>query len=71
MIQISLVKGLKRAFLKSLLKELYKETPEKVLEIDDFLEIEQAEVEDLIPYELMEKYITRLSKGIDEDFEDY
>lgn len=59
-------KGMK----ESLLKDLYKDIPESIIEIEDILEIEQAEVEDLIPFELMDRFITKLSRGIDEDFID-
>lgn len=59
-------KGMK----ESLLKDLYKDIPESIIEIEDILDIEQAEVEDLIPYELIDRFITKLSRGIDEDFVD-
>lgn len=55
----------------SLLKDLYKEFPERIIEMEDIVEIEQAEVEDLIPVELMERHLTRLSRGTEEYFIDY
>lgn len=54
----------------SLLKDLYKDVPESIIEIEDILNLEQAEVEDLIPYELMNRFITKLSRGTDEYFDD-
>ncbi|MFZ0576433.1 MAG: AAA family ATPase [Psychrobacillus psychrotolerans] len=54
----------------SLLKDLYKDLPERIIEMEDILNIEHAEVEDLIPYELMDRYVTKLSRGTDEDFID-
>ena len=54
----------------SLLKDLYKDFPDRIIEMEDILDIEQSEVEDLIPYELMDRFITKLSRGTDENFID-
>lgn len=54
----------------SLLKDLYKDFPNRIIEIEDIVDLEQAEVEDLIPVELIERYIVRLSRGVDEEFLD-
>ncbi|WP_158553502.1 AAA family ATPase [Peribacillus saganii] len=55
---------------ESLLKDLYKDSREKIISVSDLVSIENAEVEDLIPFDLIERYIYRLSKGTDEDFAD-
>ncbi|MEK4567032.1 AAA family ATPase [Alkalihalobacillus sp. FSL R5-0424] len=55
----------------SLLKDLYKDNFERIIELEEIVGIDQAEVEDLIPFELLEKYITKLSRGTEEDFTDY
>lgn len=54
----------------SLLKDLYKDHSERIIEMEEIVGKEQAEVEDLIPIELMERYITKLSRGTDEYFVD-
>jgi predicted ATP-dependent endonuclease of OLD family len=54
----------------SLLKDLYKDFPQRVIEMEEIIEVEQAEVEDLIPFELIERHIIKLSRGTDEDFLD-
>ncbi|MDW0114364.1 hypothetical protein QT711_14295 [Sporosarcina saromensis] len=59
-------KGMKQ----SLLKDLYKDFPSKVIEIEDVLGIESSEVEDLIPYELVERFVLSFSRGIEADFYD-
>lgn len=49
---------------------LYKDSPEKVIEVKSFTQIDNSEVEDIIPYSLLKKYILRLFNTIeDEDFE--
>lgn len=55
---------------KKLLSGLYKNQSERVLEIKDFLNMENSEVEDLFPYQLQEKGIDRLFRNYDEEFED-
>lgn len=57
-------KGMKN----SLLKDLYKDFSEKIIEIEDILGLEKSEVEDLIPYELIERFVIRLSRGTEIDF---
>lgn len=54
---------------KKLLSGLYKNQSERVLEIKDFLNMENSEVEDLFPYQLQEKGIDRLFRNYDEEFE--
>jgi len=54
----------------SLLKDLYKDFPSRIIEIDEIVQLEQAEVEDLIPIPLIERYVFKLSKGVDEEFID-
>ena len=55
---------------KKLLSGLYKNQNERVLEVKDFLNMENCEVEDLIPYELQTKGVDRLFRNCDEEFED-
>lgn len=55
---------------KKLLSGLYKSQNERVLEVKDFLNMENSEVEDLFPYGLQEKGIDRLFRNCDEEFED-
>lgn len=55
---------------KSLLNDLYKDFPEKIIEMEEVLGIEESEVEDLIPLELIERFVIRLSRGIEADFLD-
>ena len=55
---------------KKLLSGLYKSQNERVLEVKDFLNMENSEVEDLLPYGLQEKGIDRLFRNCDEEFED-
>lgn len=54
----------------SLLKDLYKDFPSRIVEIDEIVQLEQAEVEDLIPIALIERHVSKLSRGIDEEFID-
>lgn len=54
----------------SLLKDLYKDYPERIIDMEEIANVEGAEVEDLIPLELMERHITKLSRGTDEYFVD-
>lgn len=55
---------------ESLSKDLYKDCTNKLISISDLVNFRYAEVEDLIPFNLIDRYIYRLSKGTDEDFED-
>lgn len=56
---------------KRLLDGLYKGFETRVLDIKTYTGIEQTEVEDLIPYQLIKKAIDRLFSSLDEvDFED-
>lgn len=56
---------------KKLLSGLYKGFENRILEIKDYTGIEQSEVEDLIPFSLMEKKVSRIFSSLDEvDFKD-
>lgn len=56
---------------KSLNNELYRGLESRVLELNDFVSLENAEVEDLIPFELMEKFFSKkLFRTTDEEFEE-
>lgn len=57
-------KGMK----KSLMKDLYKDFPDRIIEVEDLLGIEKSEVEDLIPVEFIERFILRYSRGTEVDF---
>ncbi len=52
---------------KKLLDGLYSGCKDRVLEIKEFSGIEQSEIEDMIPYDLMEKGVQRLFKELDDD----
>lgn len=56
---------------KKLLDGLYNECMDRVLEIKAFSGIEQSEIEDMIPYALMEKGVLRLFKELDDDDFEY
>lgn len=55
---------------KKLISSLYKGNEKKLLMIGSYSEIENAEVEDIIPFNLLDKPITKLFKNTDEDFSD-
>lgn len=58
-------------FVSKLKKDLYKDYHNLILEIGDFVEISNAEIEDLIPYSLLEKGINKLFRDVeDEEFSD-
>ena len=54
-------------YKKVLLKELYAESKEKVIEIKDVLELNDSEIEDIIPFTCLEQGITRLLRDIEDD----
>lgn len=56
---------------KRLLSGLYKGFENRILDIKDYTELEKSEVEDLIPFALIEKGVDRLFNSLDViDFED-
>ncbi len=56
---------------KRLLSGLYQGFENRILDIKDYTEIENSEVEDLIPFTLIKKGVDRLFNSLDEkDFED-
>lgn len=61
--------GSGEGFRDKLFNGLYKECKEKVLEIKTFTEIEHSEIEDIIPFDFIEKGIDRLLGVQDEDDE--
>lgn len=54
----------------SLLKDLHKDFHERIIDMEKIVDVEQVEVEDLILFNLIERYIFKLSHGADEDFID-
>ena len=56
-------------FGEKLIQGLYKDCKTKVLTVKDFTEMENSEIEDLIPYEFLKKSIERLLSVQDEDDE--
>lgn len=54
---------------EKLIQGLYKDCKTKVLTVKDFTEMENSEIEDLIPYEFLKKSIERLLGVQDEDDE--
>lgn len=60
-----------KSFKNKLLKELYKDEPEKIISLDDIANKENIEVEDIIPYKCLDKAINKFFNSIDDfDFED-
>lgn len=49
---------------------LYKDCKEHLLEVKDYIQIENSEVEDLIPYNLKERGINRLFNGVEDVYFD-
>lgn len=57
--------------VKKLQSGLYKEQKDKIIEIKDITKMENSEVEDIFPIELLSKGITRLFSSVeDDDFND-
>ena len=50
---------------------LYKDNQERVIDIHSLTELDNSEVEDIIPYSLLSKYISRLFNTIEEDDFEY
>ena len=60
-----------RDYLKKLQSGLYTSCKERILQVSDFVGIENAEIEDLIPKELMQRYFNKLFNEVDdEDWDD-
>ena len=60
-----------RDYLKKLQSGLYTSCKERILQVSDFVGIENAEIEDLIPKELMRRYFNKLFNEVDdEDWDD-
>lgn len=55
---------------KSLKKDRYADSPDLIVSMKDICEMDFAEVEDLIPGEILAKVFTRLYRATDEYFED-
>lgn len=54
-------------FKNKLIKDLYKEQPEKIISIGDIIDKEHAEIEDIIPINCLIKPINKLFSSLDED----
>ncbi|MBP1157667.1 MULTISPECIES: AAA family ATPase [unclassified Paenibacillus] len=60
-----------RDFKNKLEQRLYKDAPDKIIEVFDITEIENSEVEDLIPFDMIRPGIVRLFRDVEsEEFED-
>ncbi|WP_035290215.1 AAA family ATPase [Brevibacillus thermoruber] len=58
-------------FKNKLQQRLYKDSPDKIIEIRDVLGLENSEVEDLIPFNMIKLGISRLFRQVEtEEFED-
>lgn len=57
-----------RDFKAKLEKNLYSNEKIKILSVDSFTKIEDSEIEDIIPYELLQRPIDRLFNNVDLDF---
>jgi AAA15 family ATPase/GTPase len=55
-------------FKEKLIKNLYTSIAEKIINIGEFVSLENAEVEDIIPIELLERPVNRLFNDVDLDF---
>lgn len=53
---------------KKLQSGLYKDCPERLLEVKNYMNKENAEVEDLFPYKLQKRGIDRLFNKLDEEY---
>ena len=54
-------------FKAKLMPRLYKDSPERVLEVNDFISIKDAEIEDLIPFSLLANAINRMFRDVDDE----
>lgn len=52
-----------------LINNLYKGNDNKILEIKDYTDMENSEMEDLVSYEVLEKPLIRMLRDCDDDFE--
>ncbi|EJP28316.1 AAA ATPase domain protein [Selenomonas sp. FOBRC9] len=55
-------------YKKALLKELYAGSEKKIIEIKDVSDLNDSEIEDIIPFRCLEQGITRLFRDIEDDF---
>lgn len=53
-----------------LLKDLYKGNSNKILEVKNYTDIENSEIEDLVSYEILNKPLDRLLQGYDYEFKE-
>lgn len=58
--------GSGKIFKNKLVSQLYKDSKERVISVGDFAVIDNAEIEDLVPLELMEKKLNNLFRDVDE-----
>ncbi len=52
-----------------LIKSLYKDNDDKILEIKDYTDMENSEIEDLVSYKILEKPLIKMLRDCDDDFE--
>lgn len=57
-----------RDFKKKLFSGQYKGSEKRVVEVNDVLDLKNAEIEDLIPFDLLRPAITRLFRDIESEF---
>ena len=55
-------------YKKALLKELYAGSEKKIIEIKDVFDLNDSEIEDIIPFRCLEQGITRLFRDIEDEF---
>lgn len=60
-----------RAMQASLAAELYKPSPERLIAVGDFAQVQDAELEDLIPFSVLEPLLNKLFREVDELFADH
>lgn len=59
-----------RQMRANLVQGLYAESPDNVLSVGTFVDYERAEIEDLMPFDVLAEEIDRLERGPDERFAD-
>ena len=59
-----------RSTAKSLCSSLYKECPERVIELSEICPVDEPEVEDLVSYQAIKRQIDRMFSDTDDEFED-
>lgn len=54
-------------FKKKLLVETYQDFKDRIIEVNDIIVLENAEVEDLIPFTLLENHLTKVFRNVEDE----